>query len=56
MLALKGCLFFSTIFHHLFNLPQTSTQKAQLQAYKKEREKRYKGEFVAKEPLLSQVY
>ncbi len=41
---------------HLFIPPQTPTQKAQLQAYKKEIEKQYQGEFVAKEPLLSQVY
>ncbi len=40
---------------YLFNPPQTPAQKAQLLAYKKEIEKRYKGKFVAKEPLLSEV-
>ena len=44
-----------TAMQYLFNPPQTPAQEAQLLAYKKEIEKRYKGEFVAKEPLLSQV-
>ena len=40
---------------YLFTQPQTPAQEEKLKTYKKEIEKQYKGEFVPKEPLLSQV-
>ena len=40
---------------YLFQPPKTDADKAKLQAYKAQIEKRYHGTFVAKEPLLSEV-